>query len=173
MSSSCDGSLLDHLAAHIPLHCIIIFAPPSWSFIPLACCCLLCHLCCLHLCCTSLFCLIVVFTPLSCLLPPPSPKRAFVTKKSLCHQTLHCKRVMSSTPLLLSALLSFHCDGCLLPNTLALLLASLPLLCPCQCPCCTGIIAAVELASLPSSPPTLPSSIATIKQIFAAHPSFG
>jgi hypothetical protein len=169
MSLSYDGSLLYHLAAHMPLHCIIIVAPPSCPFVPLACLCLLCRLCHLHLCCASLFWLIVVFTPLSCLLPPPSPN----TKKSLRHRTPHRERVMSSTPLLLSALSSFCCAGWLLHIMLLLLLESLPLLCPCQRPCCTGIIAVVALASLPSLPPTLPSSIAAVKQIFAAHPSFG
>ncbi len=32
MSLSYDGSLLDHLAAHLPLHCIIIVAPHILSF---------------------------------------------------------------------------------------------------------------------------------------------
>ncbi len=107
-----------------------------------------------------------------CVHPPLLPPPAIVTKKSLRHCMPHCERIMSSIPLLLSALLSFHCAGWLLPNTLPLLLASLPLLCPCQRPCCTGIIAIVALASLPSLPPTLPSSIAAVERIFAVHPSF-
>jgi hypothetical protein len=108
-----------------------------------------------------------------CVHPPLLPPPAAITKKSLCHRTPHCERVMSSTPLLLSALLSFRCAGWLLHNTLPLLLASLPLLCPCQRPCRTGIIAVVALASLPLLPPTLPLSIAAVKQIFTTHPSFG
>ncbi len=75
MSLSYDGSLLYHLAAHMPLPCIIIVAPPSCPFIALACRCLLRCLYCWHLFCTSLFWLIIVFTPLSCLLPLPSPRR--------------------------------------------------------------------------------------------------
>jgi hypothetical protein len=63
MSSSYDGSLLYHLAAHMPLHCIIIVAPPSCPFVALACHCLLHCLCCWHFCYMSLFWLIVVFTP--------------------------------------------------------------------------------------------------------------
>jgi hypothetical protein len=59
----------------MPLHCIIIVAPPSCPFVALACRCLLRHLYRWHLCCASLFWLIAVFTPLSCLLPPPSPRR--------------------------------------------------------------------------------------------------
>jgi hypothetical protein len=109
-----------------------------------------------------------------CVHPPLLPPPAAVTKKSLRHCTPHHKCIMSSTPLLLSTLLSFRCAGWLLYNTLPLLLqASLPLLCPCQRPCCTGIITVVALASLPSLPPTLPLSIAAVKQIFAADPSFG
>ncbi len=108
-----------------------------------------------------------------CVHPPLLPPPAAITKKSLRHRTPHRECIMSSTPLLLSALLSFRCAGWLLHNTLPLLLASLPLLCPCQCPCCTGIITVVALASLPSLPPTMSLSIATVKQIFAAHPSFG
>jgi hypothetical protein len=164
MSLSYDGSLLYHLAAHMPPHCIIIVAPPSCPFVPLACCCLLCHLCHLHLCCTSLFWLIVVFNPLSCLLLPPSPKESLSP-----YAPLQTRLVLHPTPLVHF----FCCAGWLLHNTLPLLLASLPLLCPCQCPCCAGIIAVVALASLPSLPPTLPSSIAAVKQIFAAHPSIG
>jgi hypothetical protein len=109
-----------------------------------------------------------------CVHPPLLPSPATVTKKSLCHCMPRCKRVMSSTPLLLFALLSFRCAGWLLHNTWPLSLqASLPLLCPYQRPCRTGIITVVALASLPSLPPTLPLSIAAVKQIFAAHPSFG
>jgi hypothetical protein len=79
MSLIYDGSLLYHLAAHMPLHCIIIDAPASCPFVALACRCLLRRLCCWHLCCTFFFWLIDVFTPLSCLLLlftlplPPSP----------------------------------------------------------------------------------------------------
>jgi hypothetical protein len=109
-----------------------------------------------------------------CAHPPLLPPPTTVTKKSLCHCMPRCKRIMSSTPLLLSALLSFRCASWLLHNTLPLSLqVSLPLLCPCQRPRCTGIITVVALASLPSLPPTLPLSIAAVKQIFAAHPSFG
>jgi hypothetical protein len=79
MSLSYDGSLLDHLAAHMPLHCIIIVALPSCPFVAPACHCLLRCLCHWHLCHASLLWLIVVFTPPSCLLLLPSPKRAFVT----------------------------------------------------------------------------------------------
>jgi hypothetical protein len=107
-----------------------------------------------------------------CVHPPLLPPPATIPKKSLCHRMPRCKHVMSSIPLLLSALLSFCCAGWLLHNMLPLLLASLPLLCPCQRSHCTGIIAVVALASLPLLPLTLPSSIATVKQIFAAHPSF-
>ncbi len=63
MSLSYDGSLLYHLAAHMPLHCIIIVAPPSCHFVLLACCCLLCCLCRLHLCCASLFWLMLCSPP--------------------------------------------------------------------------------------------------------------
>jgi hypothetical protein len=157
MSLNYDGSLLDHLTAHMPLHCIIIVVPPSCPFVAPACCCLLRYLCCWHLCHTSLFRLIVVFTP------PVLPPLVTVTKKSLRHCTPCCKRVISSTPLLLSALSSFHCAGWLLPNTLPLLLVSLPMLCPCQRSHCTGIITVIVLASLPSLPLTLPSSTATVK----------
>jgi hypothetical protein len=108
-----------------------------------------------------------------CVHPPLLPPPATITKKILHHRTPHCKRVMSSTPLLLSAILFFRCAGWLLHNTLTLLLVSLLLLCLCQCPHCTGIIAIVALASLPSPPPTLPLSIATVERIFAVHPSFG
>ncbi len=96
MSLSYDGSLLYHLAAHMPLHCIIIVALPSCPFIPLACPCLLCRLYRLHLRCASLFLLIVVFTPLSCLLPPPSPKRAFVTVRPVANAS--CPPPHSSCP---------------------------------------------------------------------------
>jgi hypothetical protein len=157
MSSSYDDFLLDHLAAHMPLHCIIIVVLPSCSFVVPACHCLLRCLCCWHLCHASLFSMIDVFTPP--FLPPP----ATITGKSLCHRTSHRECVMSSTPLLLSALLSFCCAGWLLPNTLPLLLASLPLLCPCQHPRCTGIIAVVALASLPLLLQSLPLSIAAFK----------
>jgi hypothetical protein len=61
----------------------------------------------------------------------------------------------------------------LLPNPLPLLLVSSPLLCPCQHPCHTDIIAIVVLASLPLLPLTLSSSITTIKHNFAVHPLFG
>jgi hypothetical protein len=165
MFLSYDGSLLYHLTAHMPLHCIIIVALPSCPFVPLACRCLLCWLL------ASL--LHIPLLADCCVHPPLLPPPAAITKKSLCHRTPRCKRIMSSTPLLLSALLSFCCAGWLLHNTLPLLLASLPLLCPCQRPCCTGIIAVVALASLPLLPLTLPLSIAAVKQIFAAHPSFG
>ena len=57
--------------------------------------------------------------------------------------------VVSSAPLLLSALSSFCCAGCLLPVVLPLLLASLQLLRRLQHPRCTGIVAVVVLASLP------------------------
>ncbi len=145
-----------------------------------------------HHCCAALlsFCptglLLPVVLPLSlasllrvplladcCVHPPLLSPPAAITKKSLCHHTPRRECVMSSTPLLLSALSSFCCAGWLLHNILPLLLASLPLLCPCQCPCCTGIIVVIALASLPLLPPTLPSSIAAVKQIFAEHPSFG
>ena len=59
-------------------------------------------------------------------------------------------RIASSDPLLLSTLSSFCCAGWLLLVTLPLLLASLPSLCPCQRPCCTGVLAIVALASLPT-----------------------
>ncbi len=108
-----------------------------------------------------------------CVHPPLLPPPAAITKKSLRHPTPRRERVMSSTPLLLFALSSFCCAGWLLHNTLPLLLAFLPLLCLCQRPCHTGIIAVVVLASLPSLPLTLTSSIAAVKQIFAAHLSFG
>jgi hypothetical protein len=164
MSSSYDGSLLDHLAAHMPLHCIIIVAPPSCPFVVPACCCLLHCLCRWPR---------IPLLADCCVHPPLLPPSTAVTKKSLCHHMPSCKRIMSSTPLLLSALLSLCCVGCLLPNTLLLLLASLPLLCPCQSHRCTGIIAVVALASLPLLPPTLPLSIPAVKLIFAMHHSFG
>jgi hypothetical protein len=37
MSLSYDGSLLYHLAAQMPLHCIILVALPSCPFVALAC----------------------------------------------------------------------------------------------------------------------------------------
>jgi hypothetical protein len=55
ISLSYDGSILDHLAAHMPLHCIIIVAPLSCSFVVPACRCLLHLICHWHLCHASLF----------------------------------------------------------------------------------------------------------------------
>jgi hypothetical protein len=106
------------------------------------------------------FWLIVVFIPLSCLLLLLSPKRAFVTVRPVANAS--CPPPHSSC-----------WPSCLLPNMLPLLLASLSLLCPRKCPHHTGIIAVIALASLTSLLPTLPLSIAAVKQIFAAHPSFG
>jgi hypothetical protein len=136
MSLSYDGSLLCHLAAHMPLHCIVIVAPPSCLFVLLALCCLLCCLCCLHLCCASLFWLIVVFTPLSCLLLPPSPKRVFVT--------VHPIANVSCPPPHFSCLL--FCPfvvpaGCCITCCLC---------CWRLCCCCAHANALVALASLPS-----------------------
>jgi hypothetical protein len=135
MSLSYDGSLLYHLAAHMPLHCIIIVVLPSCPFVPLACCCLLCCLCCLHLCCASLFWLIVVFTSLSCLLPLPSPKRAFVTVRPVAN--VSCPPPHSSCP-------SSHpfvvLAGCCITHCLC---------CWCLHHCCAHANALVALASLP------------------------
>ncbi len=135
MSLSYNGSLLYHLAAHMPLHCIIIVAPPSCPFVPLACCCLLCRLFCLHLCCASLFWLIVVFTPLSCLLLPPSPKRAFVTIRPVANASCpppHSS-CLPSRPFVVPA-------GCCITRCLC---------CWCLCRCCAHANALVALASLP------------------------
>ncbi len=134
MSLSYDGSLLYHLAAHMPLHCIIIVALPSCPFILLACCCLLCRLCCLHLCCASLFWLIVVFTPLSCLLLSPSPKRAFVTVHPIANASCHQPHSSCppSCPFVVPA-------GCCITRCL----------CCCHlCRCCAHVNALVALASL-------------------------
>ncbi len=147
---SYDGSLLYHLAAHMPLHCIIIVAPPSCPFVPLACHCLLCRLCCLHLHCTSLFWLIVVFTPLSCLLPLPSPKRAFITVCPVANAS--CPPPHSSCPpsrpfvvpagcCITRCLCCWHLHRCCAHANALIALASLPLLCwhlyhPCHRHCC-------------------------------------
>jgi hypothetical protein len=127
MSSSYNSSLLDHLATHTsPLH---------------------------HDCCAALLSFrraglsLPVASPLSlaslphvplladcCVHPPLLPPPTAVTKKSLRQCMPRCECVMSSTPLLMSALSSFRCSSWLLPNTLPLMLTSLPLLCPCQPP---------------------------------------
>jgi hypothetical protein len=135
MSLSYDGSIFYHLAAHMPLHCIIIVAPPSCPFVPLACRCLLCCLCCLHLCCTSLFWLIVVFTPLSCLLPPPSPKRAFITIRPVANAS--CPPPHSSCPPSCPFVVP---AGCCIKRCLC---------CWRLCHCCAHVNALVALASLP------------------------
>ncbi len=136
MSLSYDGTILYHLAAHMPLHCIIIVAPPSCPFVPLACRCLLCHLCCLHLCCASLFWLIVVFTPLSCLLPPPSPKIAFVTIRPVANAS--CPPPHSSCPPSCPFVVP---AGCCITRCLC---------CWCLHHCCAHANALVALASSPS-----------------------
>ncbi len=137
MSLSYDGSLLNHLAAHMPLNCIIIVAPPSCPFVPLACRCLLCCLCHLHLRCAPLFWLIVVFTPLSCLLLPPSPKRAFVTACPVANTS--CPPPHSSCPpshpfvvpagcCIIRCLCCWHLRHCCAHANTLIALASLPLL---------------------------------------------
>jgi hypothetical protein len=135
MSLSYDGSLLYHLAVHMPLHCIILVVPPFCPFVPLACHCLLCHLCRLHLHCMSLFWLIVVFTPLSCLLLPPSPKKAFITIRPVPN---------ASCPPPHSSCLPFRpfdvLAGCCITHCLC---------CWRLCRCCAHANALVELASLP------------------------
>ena len=135
MSLSYDGSLLYHLAAHMPLHCIIIVVPPSCPFVPLACRCLLCCLCCLHLCCTPLFWLIVVFTPPSCLLPLPSPARLFVTICPIAN--VLCPPTHSSCP---PARPFIAPAGCCITRCLC---------CWHLCRCCAHANALVALASLP------------------------
>ncbi len=136
MFLSYDGSLLYHLAAHMPLYCIIILALPSCPFVSLACRCLLYRLFCLHLRCTSLFWLIVVFTPLSCLLPPPSPKRAFVIVRPVANSSCpppHSS-CLPSRPFVVPA-------GCCITHFLC---------CWRLCHCCAHANALVALASLPS-----------------------
>ena len=136
MSLSYDGSLLYHLAEHMPLHCLIIVVPPSCP-IALACRCPLCHLCCWHLCCTPLFWLIVVFTPLSCLLPPPSPKRTFITVCPVANAS--CPPPHSSCPpshpfvvpagcCIIRCLCCWHLRHCCAHANTLIALASLPLL---------------------------------------------
>jgi hypothetical protein len=136
MSLSYDGSLLYHLAAHMPLHCIIIVTPLSYPFIPLACCCLLCCLCCLHLCCAALFWLIVVVIPLSCLLLPLSPKRASVTVRPVANAS--CPPPHSSCLPSCSYVVP---AGCCITRCLC---------CWCLCHCCAHANALATLASLPS-----------------------
>jgi hypothetical protein len=135
MSLSYDGSLLYHLAAHMPLHCIIIVALPSCPFILLACRCLLCCLCHLHLRCASQFWLIVVFTPLSCLLPLPSPKRAFVTVPPVTNAS--CPPPHSSCPPSCPFVVP---AGCCITRCLC---------CWRLCHCCAHANALIALASLP------------------------
>ncbi len=128
---------------------LLSFCRASW-LLPVALPCLLASLPCipiLHDCC--------VHSPL---LTPP----AAITSKTFCHCTPCRKRVVSSTPLLWSILLSFGCAGWLMPNTLPLLLASLPLLHQHQRPCCTGVTN-VALASFLSLPLPMPLSIAAVK----------
>jgi hypothetical protein len=147
MSLSYDGSLLDHLDAHMPLHCIIIVAPPSCSVVVPACHCLLRCLCCWHLCCASLFWMIDVFTPPSCLLPPPSPKRAFITIHPIANTSCPppCSSFSSSRPFVVPASFCLTrclccwrlCHCCAHANTLVAL-ASLPLLRWYLCHCCCG-----------------------------------
>jgi hypothetical protein len=136
MSLSYDGSLLDHLAAHMPLHCIIIVAPPSCPCVALACHCLLRCLCRWHLSHPSLFRLIVVFTLPSCLLLPPSPKRAFIfvcsVSKTSCPPP-HSSCLPSCPFVVLAGCCLTHC-----------------LFCWCICHCCAHANALVALASLPS-----------------------
>jgi hypothetical protein len=143
-----------------------IVAPPSCPFVAPACCCLLHCLCRWHLCCASLIWLIVVFTPPSCLLLPLSPKRAFVTVRPIVN--VSCPKPHSSCPPSRPFIVP---AGCCLTNCLCCW--HICRCCACQCPHLTGIISIVVLASLPLLPPTLPSSIAAIKPIFAMHPSFG
>jgi hypothetical protein len=135
MSLSYDGSLLYCLTAHMPLHCIIIVALPSCPFVLLACCCLLCRLCRLHLCCASLFWLIVVFTPLSCLLLPLSPKRAFVTVRPVVNAS--CPPLHSSCPPSCPFVMP---AGCYITHCLC---------CWCLCRSYARANALVALASLP------------------------
>jgi hypothetical protein len=135
MSLSYDGSSLYHFAAHIPLHCIINVAPPSCPFVPLACRCLLCRLCRLHLCCASLFWLIVVFTPLSCMLLPPSPRRAFVTVCPVANAS--CPPLHSSCP---PSPFFVVPGGCCITRCLC---------CWPLCHCCAHDNTLVALASLP------------------------
>jgi hypothetical protein len=135
MFLSYNGSLLYHLAAQMPFHCTIIVAPPSCPFVPLACCCLLCCLFCLHLPCASLFWLIVVFTPLSCLLLPPSPKKAFVTVHPIANASCPppYSSFLPSCPFVVPA-------GCCITCCLC---------CWSLCRCCAHANALVALALLP------------------------
>ncbi len=99
------------------------------------CCYLLCCLCCLHLHCASLLWLIVVFTPLSCLLPPPSPKRAFITVCPVANAScpLPHSSCPPSRPFIVPA-------GCCITCCLC---------CWCLCHCWAHANALVALASLP------------------------
>jgi hypothetical protein len=124
-----------HCTHDIPLHCIIIVAPPACPFVMPAFCCLLHCLCCWHLCHVSLFRLIVVFTPPCCLLPS-SPKRAFVTICLIAN--VSCPPPHSSYP----------------PSRPFVVLAGC---CPTRylccwhlCSCCAHANAPIALASLPS-----------------------
>jgi hypothetical protein len=120
----------------MPLHCIIIVVPPSCLYIALACCCLLHCLCCWHLCHASLFWLIVVFNPPSCLLLPPSPKRAFVTVCPVAN--MPCPPPLSSCPPSCPFIVP---AGCCLTRYLC---------CWCLCHCCAHANALIALASSPS-----------------------
>jgi hypothetical protein len=98
----------------------------------------------LHLCCASLFWLIVVFTPLSCLLLPHSPKRAFVTVRPVANPS--CPPPHSSCPpshpfvvpagcCITHCLCYWHLHCCCAHANALVALASLP--------CCAGIFAIV------------------------------
>ena len=79
-----------------------------------------------------------------CVHPPLLPPPAAVTKKSFHHHIPRRKCVMSSTPLLLSALLSFHCASWLLHNMLTCCLCYW-----CLCCCWAHANALIALASSP------------------------
>ncbi len=119
----------------MPLHCIIVVAGPSYPFVPLASRCLLCCHCRLHLCCASLFWQLVVLTPLSCLLPLPSPKRAFITICLVANAS--CPPLHSSCPPSCPFVVP---AGCCITRCLC---------CWRLCRCCAHANALVALASLP------------------------
>ena len=145
MSSSYDGSLSDHLAERMPLHCIIIVAPPFCPFVLPACHCLLRRLCPWHLCRTSLFLLIVVFTPLLLSPPPLSPKRSFVTIRPIANTSCpppHSS-CLPSRPFVVPAgccitccLCCWRLCRCCAHANVLIALASLPLLHWHLCHCC-------------------------------------
>ncbi len=136
------------------LHCPFVLLS-CWLVIA---CCIIASVACIFAACPSFDWLLCSFPSLA------SSHRHHQREPSLPYALSQTRHVLHPTPL---------CAGWLLHYTLPLLLASLPLLCPCQRPSCTGIIAVVALASLPLFPLTLPLSIAAVKQIFAMHPSFG